>query len=61
MLAVGWTAEREEVVPVEQDVHARLLSSGDRASDLGVVGMLWLKLDSYAYVRHHQLSDPRWH
>jgi hypothetical protein len=46
------------MIPVEQDVHACILRLGDSASDLGVVGVLWLKLNSYTHARHH-LSDSR--
>ena len=45
MLAVGLPVQREEVVPVEDHVGARVLGLGDGAADLGIVGVLRLQLD----------------
>src|SRR6185437_5000249 len=46
---VRLAGEREEVVPVEQDVHAEVLGLGDGAADAAVVGVLRLELDADAY------------
>src|SRR5690606_21459839 len=48
VLAVRFTAEREEVVPVEDDVYAGVLGARNRVADLGVIGVLGLDLDSDA-------------
>ena len=45
VLAVGRPVQREEVVPVEDHVGARVLGLSDGATDLGIVGVLWLQLD----------------
>ena len=46
VLAVRVAVEREEVVPVEDDVDAEVLGAPHRVADLGVVGVLGLELDA---------------
>jgi len=48
MLAVGIATQREEVVPVEDDVRSKLFGFGYRCPDLGVVGVLGLQLNGDA-------------
>src|SRR4051795_13708772 len=45
VLAVGLPVQREEVVPVEDHVGARVLGLSDGATDLGIVSVLRLQLD----------------
>jgi hypothetical protein len=58
VLAVALAVEREEVVPVEDDVHARGRGGGHGRADLLVVGVLWLQLDPDPDGTAHA-SDPR--
>jgi len=46
MLAVRITGQRVEVIPVEDDVDAGVLRPQDGVADLGVFGVLRLKLDA---------------
>ena len=46
--AVRLTEEREEVVPVEQDVHAHLLQAEDGVAKVGVGDVLGPQLDAEA-------------
>ena len=48
VLAVGLAVQREEVVPVEHHVDARLLGTSDGVADLAVVGVLRLDLHADA-------------
>ncbi|MNW64600.1 hypothetical protein D3C74_428980 [compost metagenome] len=56
VLAVGVAAEREEVVPVEDHVDPGVLGAGHRVTDLGIVGMLGLELDTDAHGTSHPFS-----
>ena len=57
MRAVRVAVEREEVIPVEDDVHPDVLAAAHRVPDLVVVGgMLRLKLDSDADGEGHSFS-----
>src|SRR5690625_3441243 len=53
VLAVGVAAEREEVVPVEDDVGAGVLGAGNGVADLVVVGVLGLELDGDPHLSGH--------
>jgi len=46
--AVGLAAQREEVIPVEEDVDAQILELANSVADLRVGGVLGLDLDSQA-------------
>jgi hypothetical protein len=59
VLAVGLAVEREEVVPVEHDVDARVLGGGDGVTDLVVVRVLRLELQTDAEgVGHASIFHP---
>ena len=59
VLAVGLAVEREEVVPVEHDVDARVLGGGDGVADLCVVRVLRLELQTDAEgVGHVSIFHP---
>ena len=63
VLPFAHLAEREEVIPVEQDVHAQFLGLGHRAADRRVVGMLGCQLhadtDSPLSLHDHRRSLSR--
>jgi hypothetical protein len=53
VLSIRWAVEREEVVPVEDDVGTGLLGFGYGSSDIAVVGVLRLELHANPHICSH--------